>query len=217
MIEVGMDIILELQDDLNIKKYRSKVADMHEHTLHMVYPLSIQDNRPAFLPAGTQLTISFVDKEANAYAFESQVIRAIKAEVPLVELSLPDKQMFRKVQRREYVRVKSSLNVLFEFPDYEESVTTITKDISAGGCAMILPKDTAISDFDNGEIRIKLPLEAGEKELHFSFEVVRLTPKEDQRVLSLKFIDPQPDDQKLILRYCFERQLADKRKGLLSQ
>lgn len=217
MLTIGMDLTIETERNGIVKKYKSKVADMKEEKLCIYYPLSISDNKPAFLPSGSKVLVNFVSNDSNVFSFESKVIGMQKSTVPLVELYLPEEQSFHKVQRREYVRVNAGLGVVLDFPNSGQKLKTVTHDISAGGCAVIVQPDVKVQPAESGTIELSINMESGEHfQLTFLCEVIRIFKRNKLELMSLKYIDPTPSDQQLLIRFCFERQLSDRKKGLYS-
>lgn len=217
MLSIGMDLTIETENNGIVKKYKSKVADLHDEKLCIYYPLSVADNKPAFLPAGSKVIVNFVHDSSNAYSFESEVIGMQKNTVPLVELFLPNKNTFNKVQRREYVRVNAAARVALDFPESGQKFSTVTSDISAGGCAIIMPPDVKVKPAESGTLELSLQMGSGEQvKLTFICEVIRIFEKGKLNLMSLRYVEPSHADQQLLTRFCFERQLSDRKKGLHS-
>lgn len=218
MLSIGMDLTIETDNNGIVKKYKSKVADLFEEKLCIYYPLSVADSKPAFLPSGTKVVVNFVGDSSNAYSFESEVIGVQKSTVPLVELFLPEEKFFNKIQRREYVRVNAAVHAMFDFPDSGQKFTTLTSDISAGGCAAILPPGVKIRPAESGTVELSIQMGSGEQlQLTFLCEVIRIFPKNRLSLMSLKYIEPSLADQRLLTRFCFEKQLSDRKKGLIGK
>ncbi|MFD1707119.1 flagellar brake protein [Siminovitchia sediminis] len=215
MLAIGMDVTIEANRNGSTKTYKSKVADLQEYKCFIYYPLSVTDKKPAFLPAGSKVIVQFVNNDFNAYSFEAKVIRVHKKAVPLVELTLPEEEHFIKIQRREHVRVSASLEAEFDFAETGQFFNTVTSDISAGGCAAILPPGTDLKPGAQGTVSIAIRMSTGELHtMSLKCEAIRSFERNNIKLVSIKYIEPSPDNQKLLTRFCFERQLSDRKKGL---
>ncbi len=215
MLLIGMDLTIETDNNGVRKKYKSKVADLYEKKVCIYYPLGAVDSKPAFLPVDTKVMVEFARDSASFFSFESKVIGVQKSSVPLVELALPEEGLFNKVQRREYVRVNAAVSVALDFPSSDLKFTSVTSDISAGGCAVVLPLEVKIQPAEVGTIEFSIQMGSGEQlQLAFLCEVMRTFPKNELTLASLKYVDPPRADQQLLTRFCFERQLSDRKKGL---
>ncbi|HBZ09419.1 MAG TPA: pilus assembly protein PilZ [Bacillus bacterium] len=215
MLSIGMDLTIEADKSGIAKKFKSKVADLHEQKLFIYYPLSIADNKPVFLPVGSKVMVNFTCENSDVYSFESEVMGLQKNTVPLLELFLPEEKFFSRVQRREYVRVYAAVRATLDFPESSQKFTSVTSDISAGGCAVTLPPDTEIEPGESGTIGLSLQMESGEQfQLTLLCKVIRIFQKNKIDLISLKYIEPSHADQQLLTRFCFEKQLSDRKKGL---
>ena len=217
MLTIGMDLTLESERNGMLKKYKSKVADLSETTVSIYYPMSIPENKPAFLPAASKVTVHFVYGKSNLVKFNSEVIGMKKSTVPLIDLYLPEPSQFEKVQRREHVRVDALIDITCEFPEAEKPFTTVTDNISAGGCAVINPPNIVAKQGETGTVTFTIGSSPGkQKKFFLACEIIRVFTKEKRNLISLKFIDPSYHDVQLLTRFCFEKQLENRKKGLLT-
>ncbi len=215
MLSIGMDLTIETDNNGVVKKYKSKVADLYEEKVCIYYPLGATDSKPAFLSIGTKVVVEFACDSTSSFSFESKVTGVQKSTVLLVELALPEEGVFNKVQRREYVRVNATVPVALDFPSSDLKFTSVSSDISAGGCAVVLPPEVNIQPAEVGTIEFSIQIAPGEQlPLAFLCEVIRTFPKNELTLISLKYVDPPHADQQLLTRFCFERQLSDRKKRL---
>lgn len=216
MLKIGGILTLEpLDNDLD-EKYKCKVADFEDDKIYIDYPINIQTNRTTFLINSMTFNALFITDNNVAYKFTTQVIGKVKKNIPLVILHFPGEDHVIKIQRRQFVRVETAVDVSLSLPNSNLQLPTITDDISAGGCAVLLPKNTNIPQNEEGEGLFVLPLQAGYHYLQLSFTVIRVWEKSGKTIASLKFIDLSPKENQILLRFCFERQLELRKKGLLS-
>ena len=74
-----------------------------------------------FLVDGTQLKASYQDDEKGTYFFDTEVLNKIKGNIPMIQLLLPPEETFIKIQRRQFVRIETSIDVAIHPIDGEFS------------------------------------------------------------------------------------------------
>lgn len=81
-----------------------------------------------------------------------------------------------KIQRREYVRVETPVDVAIQFKNYKYQL--VTADISAGGLALILKGEVAFNEGDEVDLTVVLPFANGDvKYVMTTAVVVRIFEK----------------------------------------
>ena len=60
----------------------------------------MSNGKVVFLVDGTQLKASYSDDERGTYIFETEVLNKVKGNIPMIQLVLPPKETFIKIQRR---------------------------------------------------------------------------------------------------------------------
>jgi c-di-GMP-binding flagellar brake protein YcgR len=220
MLKIGTVIMLELKYGDKLDKFKCKVVEQKENQIYIDYPINMETGRTVFLIDGTQLKGSFVSQDNNSvFLFESEVLGRTKQKIPMLILSYPGDDHLVKIQRRQYVRVETAVDVAVHPTNSEfKPFTTVTDDISAGGTAILLNQKHEIMAGQTIQLWVVLPMQSGE--IHYlkvKSKVVRLIPLDDIRLkASLQFIDLSPQDRQLLLRFSFDRQLLMKKKGLES-
>ncbi len=149
-----------------------------------------------------------------AYKFRTQVIGKVKKNIPLIILHFPGDDQLIKIQRRQFVRIETAVDVSVSLPQSNQQIPTITEDISAGGCAVLLPMNIKVDQNEEGEGLFVLPLQSGHMYLRLPFYVIRMWEKDGKHIASLKFKDISAKEKQVLLRFCFERQLELRKKGL---
>lgn len=217
MFKVGMELILELSYNDQIEQLRAKVSDFTDNMLLISYPVSLESNRIVYLPNGKHLLASFSDKDAGAtYLFKTKIINRFKKQVPMLALALPSEQDLMKIQRRQFVRVKTSIDISLLFPERHTQLPTITDDLSGGGCAVIIPENTPIERGDFGKVCIVLPFQDQHYEyLNLDCRITRKSERNKMRLLSVQFLNLTNTEQQQLIRYIFDKQLEYRKKGLL--
>lgn len=213
-IKLGTNLLLELYDEDGDERFKCKVVDQREHILLIDYPVNTVTNRTAFLIEGTRFRASFIDDQKIAFSFRTTVIGREKGNIPMIMLSLPaTDDLFEKVQRREYVRVVTPVDVaILKDDQYEQFVA---EDISAGGLAIICNDSNTYKKDDIVELMIALPFENREEGVRYvetTAQVIRLIDRDGTTVIPLKFTETDEIDKQLIIRFCFERQLLIRKK-----
>ncbi|MFC4557402.1 flagellar brake protein [Virgibacillus kekensis] len=216
-MKIGTLLSLEIKDREKgeIVRFRCKVAEKNEHYLFIDHPIEVKTNKSVFLPEGTHLIASYVGKDQSVYQFHTKIAAQIKMNVPVLAIHIPNKDKIKRIQRREYVRVETAVDVAIH--SVELSFTTVTSDISGGGMAIIIPSNKLIEAEDEMDICLVLPLDSGDYQyVNALAEVVRV--KEDKssaRIASMKFTKISKYARQGIIRYCFERQREARNKELL--
>ena len=193
------------------EKYKSKVIDIAENHIMVDYPTHIKTGKTAFFVDGTQLVITFIDSNKISFAFRTEVSGRIMKGIPMLKLSYPGDNQIIKIQRREFVRVDTAIDVAVLM---EGSKTQfVAEDISAGGIALNLPNKPSFGEEDTLSLIIVLPYMNKEiKYVRVDAIVVRIWEKSGRTIASLKFENVRVDDQQRIVRFCFERQLENRNK-----
>lgn len=212
-IKLGTNLVLDAFDEETDERFKCKVVDQRDNMLFIDYPVSTTTHRTAFLVEGTRLRVSYVDELKIGYAFRTSVIGRKKGNIPTIQLILPADEEFQKIQRREYVRVETPVDVAI----YRNNTFTqyVAEDISAGGLAILASSLTEFKELEKVELTIALPFEdrnEGVRYVETTAEVIRVIERDEMFVAPLKFTETDDIDKQLIIRFCFERQLQIRKK-----
>ncbi|MDE3839423.1 pilus assembly protein PilZ [Bacillus methanolicus] len=220
MLKIGDTLMLEPKYSNAIETYKCKLVERIGSDLYIDYPVNTTTKRTVFLIDGTQLKVTFVGEDGSVYLFESEIRGRVKQNIPMLILSYPEKENLIKIQRRQYVRVETPVDVAVHPLNGEfQPFTAVTEDISAGGAAAILTgKSEVLREGMIVEATFVLPFQSGEYHYKsFKSRVVRVEDvSENRKKISLQFTDITGQDRQLLLRFCFERQLDMKKKGFSS-
>lgn len=217
MIKIGDVLTLEPKYSEQFEKYKCKMVERVGKDIFIDYPINLKTNRTVFLLDGTQLKVTFVGDDGSVYLFEAEVKGRSKQNIPMLILTYPGNDQLVKIQRRQYVRVETAIDVaLHPNEPVFSPFTVITDDISAGGAAVLIPKNSPIKPGMVVQSWFVLPMQTGEYHyMKLQSEVIRVINSSDVRnKASLKFLDISSHERQLVLRLCFERQLALRKKGL---
>ena len=210
MLKPGVVLTLQVRNDDKVEKYRCKVQEVREKEFYVDYPSHYTNGRTTYILNGTQLLISFVTDDGVAYTFESEVLGRVKQSIPMIQLAFPGYDQVVKVQRRQYVRVESILDVaIHPLSVGFEPFLTITHDISAGGAAILIPENAALPEKEHVLTTFVLHLNNGEIHyLKLKSKVIRIVEADNKkRRASLQFDPIKENERQIIVKYCFEQQL----------
>lgn len=212
-LKLGTNIILESISSEDIEKFRCKIVEQKGNTIYIDYPVNTKTNKTAFLIEGSQYRVSFVDEAKVAHAFKTQVLGRVKSNIPMIMLSLPSDEEIIKIQRREFVRVITPVDVAVEYD--HQFFQFVTEDISAGGLAIIINQAVPFKENDEVQLTIVLPFSNSNDGIQYvqtSAKVIRFIEKENMIIAPLQFTNTDDIDKQNIIRFCFERQLKIRKK-----
>lgn len=111
------------------------------------------------------------------------------------------------LQEREYVRIRSARPVLVYSVREQQQVQSYTVDVSGGGLLLAGPETLRVGE----EIKFRLTLTPGELPISGSGHIVRT---DGQGRLGLVFDEISDLDRRRLVRFIFECQRAERRRGL---
>lgn len=222
MYNIGDTIYLELlnyDDKKETERYKCRVVDRINHTIYIDYPINEKTKKQGIFPNGTKFRACFIGTDQAIYVFDTEIMQHVRKQIPMLLLTDPGKEKYMRIQRRQHVRVDTSLDIaIHSCSNNFKPFVTVTADISGGGMAAILPKNHPLRD--NQEIKCWISVHMQSNDIKYittKAKVVRIKqPKAHPReIASIQFLDISQQDQQLLVRYCFERQLYLKKKGVL--
>ncbi|MFD1738576.1 flagellar brake protein [Bacillus salitolerans] len=218
MINIGDTIILEPKYSTDNERYRCKLVEKKGEELYIDYPVNMNTGKTVFLLDGTQFKASFVGKDNTVYLFETEVQGRVKQNIPMIALSYPGNQDLVRVQRRQFVRVETAVDVALHPINHDFSpFVTITGDISAGGAAIVLPLNTTLEPETIFNCWLVLPMQSGDYHyIVLKSRAIRIIHGRngERDKMPIEFIGISDAERQLLIRFTFERQLNFKRKGM---
>lgn len=209
-LSIGTSVIIDKDFTETGDKYKSKVVDFSDGFVLIDYPAHIGTGKTAFFMDGTQLLISFVENKMS-YAFRAEVTGRENRGIPMLKLTYPGDDQLIKIQRREYVRVETAIDVAVSIEGVFQQF--VAEDISAGGIALIIDQDDPFEGSDNVSLTIALPFVNDDiKYVRTEAKAVRIWDKDDRRIASMEFAKINTTDRQNIIRFCFERQLLARKE-----
>ncbi|MBM7692664.1 c-di-GMP-binding flagellar brake protein YcgR [Peribacillus deserti] len=217
MIKLGDTLTFEPKYSMHPEKYQAMVVEMQDNSLFIDYPVNLATRKTVFLLDGSQLKGSFVGKDNNVYLFDTEVLGRKLSNIPMIQLQCPGNEDYIKIQRRQYVRIEAALDVAVHPLNFDfRPFTAVTLDISAGGLCLALPRGVYIEPSTPIVIWLALDMKSGEIQyLKINSIMIRINEtKAGTRNASIQFTGLTASERQYIIRYCFERQLEMKKKGL---
>ncbi|RUL47394.1 MULTISPECIES: flagellar brake protein [Lysinibacillus] len=211
-LKIGTSLTLETTNTEQVEKYHCKVVEQEGHVIFIDYPVNAITKKTAFLVDGAQFRASFMTEDKISYAFNTEVLGRRKGNIPTIMILCPPDEEFIKIQRREYVRVNTPADVAVQVND--SFYQYVTDDISAGGMALQLRTTPPFQDGDLIHLTIVLPYTNGDiRYVKTDANVVRVFEKDNKKLASLQFTETDDLDKQYIVRFCFERQLLNRKNA----
>ena len=210
-LKVGTVLTLEQEITEKEEKFHCKIVEIKDNIVYIDYPKSSLTKKTAFLVDGSEYYGTFISEGNVSFAFKTKVIGRKMGTIPTIMLSLPEQEEIMKIQRREFVRVQTSIDVAIEYNDgYFQFVT---EDISAGGLLIRLKSDVPFNEGEIVPLTIVLPFANGDmRYVRTNAEVIRIFERDTIRLASLQLVETDEVDKQYIVRFCFERQLMIRKK-----
>jgi len=212
-LKIGTMLILEPTYTERVEKFRCKVVEQKDGVLYIDYPINTITKKTAFLIDGAQFRVTFNDESKQSFAFNTEVLGRKKGNIPMIMLSCPPEDEFIKIQRREFVRVETPVDVAVEYDNCFTQL--VADDISAGGILLTLRGPVNFKEGDTVRLTIVLPYT--NNDIHYvqtDALVVTIFERHNHTFASLQFTDTDDIDKQYIVRFCFERQLQIRKKEL---
>lgn len=213
-LKVGTTLIIETTFTETTERYKCKVVEIEEGADYFMidFPIHISTKKTAFFLEGTQLHVNFSENTNAAYAFKTEILGRLRKNIPMIKLSYPGDEQLIKIQRREYVRVETPVDVSVNF--HGDVSQFVAEDISAGGMALLLDRTVHFRENDHIDLLVVLHFTNGDlKYVKACANVIRIWEKAGKQLASLQFDEIDDTDRQYIVRFCFERQLLNRKKG----
>lgn len=205
-LQIGMTVVIDKDFSEESEKFRSKIIDVGDDYVMIDYPTEVKTGKTAYFMDGTQLVVSFTDKMRMSYAFKTEVRGRLSKGVPMLKISYEGDDQLIKVQRREFVRVETAIDVAVEKGN--DRVQLVAEDISAGGIALNITKMPLLENEKIISLLIVLPFANHEiKYVETKGEIIRTWDDDGRKIASIQFEGIESNARQQIVRYCFERQL----------
>lgn len=216
VIKIGDFITLETKG-AKLERLKCKLVERKGNKLFIDYPVNNDTGRTAFLMLGTQMVASFVSNE-TVFRFQTEVTGRLKENIPMISLTYPGDDQLIRIQRRQFVRINTNLDVAIHPKNGEfQPFTAVTADISAGGTALLLPKSTKLKENQEILIWFSLPFQdEGIEYIKLKGKIIRFIPADHELFVKapIQFINIDEETRQILIRFCFNQQILMRRKGL---
>ncbi len=212
-LKIGTLLTLEPTYTDRIEKFRCRVVDRKANVIFIDYPINVATKKTAFLLDGAQFRVTYNTESKVSYSFNTEVLGRRAGNIQMILISCPPSEEFIKIQRREYVRVETPVDVAIEFDGRRYQF--VAEDISAGGTAIHIKSPVGFNEDDIVKMMIVLPFVNGDiRYVETDATIVRIFERDEVTIASIQFTDTDDFDQQQIVRFCFERQLMIRKKEI---
>ncbi|MFT8871119.1 MAG: PilZ domain-containing protein [Sporolactobacillus sp.] len=196
---------------------RCKLAEESDNELIVNYPIDVKTGKAPVMIDGAKFEVSVVSGN-QVLVFRAVFERRIHGKVPLIALSYGGDSTITRVQRRNFVRVETYQNVaIYSREGTFSPFVSLTGDISGGGTLISLTEPTDMKMGDPVELWFSLfssisPI----RYLRINGQVMRIFEERETNLkkASIGFEFESESDRQPIIRFCFEKQLEERRKLL---
>jgi len=215
IFKIGQLVHIEIVNNEGLAtRYPSRIENIDEDLLTLAGP--IKNRRPLYVPAGSYVDVWYWDNVA-IYTFRASVVQSVHDKVPLLVLNKPDN--IERVQKREFVRVQCSLNVLLRYKNkegQEQELLCRTRDVSAGGMMLVLTKPAHLKKDDEVSLRFELKEETYELTGRIVWNDWELGSDGIERnILGVQFTGLDEKVRLKLIKFVYQRQIEHRQRGLL--
>ncbi|MED1146541.1 flagellar brake protein [Bacillus paralicheniformis] len=217
MLSLGNIITIEFENE--IQEYvlaKSKVLSIEDNVLRVHYPVDEETGRTVIIPTNTAVTVHFINEQQVPYKFNSVIKgREIYQDIPVLNMYLPEEVQMKKVQRRQFFRVNTTLPVTVRSYGSGLMFKTYTANISAGGAALIIEETQKHEPKEDLNLSIHLPNEGHDEDVidvHAQVKRTYIDRRTNKQLMTVEFIKMNEHDEQTLVHYCIKLQLTERRK-----
>lgn len=218
-MEIGRELNLLIKDhnDHRMVMYRCTVIGMDNQFVYIDYPINKETQRTSIFPNGTILLVTYIDKANNLYQFSTTIRKRVTLTIPGLAIDVPKKEDLKQIQRREYVRLKTAIDIAVHPTDHTfKPFTTVTNDISAGGVSIVIPPLVELNKKQILSLWLALHMKSGIKYIHIQGRLIHMNHlKNGTKTASIKFIATSEQMRQSIIQFVFEKQRNIRKKELM--
>mgnify|MGYP001344751036 CR=1 FL=1 len=212
---INQDVYIDigLQENGEPSVLRTKVAEEDGENLYVETPLEERTGRYRPLQRGERLLVRYWSRGVRC-EFESVAGDARReGELWLYAVRKPAAGDVRRHQRRQYFRVEAELELGVRLGERVQFVAT-TEDIGGGGLSFQCDAALPIAQGVRLSCWLLIKYRSGAVErVPFEGEVVRTEEvSPSRRRVMVQFSAIQETDRDKIVRFCFEKELANRKK-----
>jgi c-di-GMP-binding flagellar brake protein YcgR len=200
--------------------YKSRVADFGEQHISIELPIAKQNGKYGFFLEGSEVDVWYEAKDGSKYQFCSMILGRKKAIVPLTLITYPEPDSIIRTQRRQFIRVPCYEEVAIHPVIQDQFTPFLAKaiDVSGGGLALSQADKPKLNEGDILRWWMCLPLKSGVI-LHPNGigKLVRIIEPKEKGLhykCTVQFAEVLEPERQKIMKYCFEKQLEHRKKGI---
>ena len=200
-------------DDEENQVYRSRIADLDDATVAIDVPIHQETGALLRLHAGDFLQAYFLTDGGIRNVFETRVVGfRNEGAVRLVVIRRPKHGEVKRMQRRHFLRVNAELEVAVMADPLH--FVAVTENVSGGGFAFICGSHYPLKVEQTVSCWLLIPYRSGQIDhVPFKAKIVRIhSLGKDQQKVMLKYVDIMEADQQKIVRFCFEKQMEQRKQ-----
>ncbi|WP_010631645.1 flagellar brake protein [Sporolactobacillus vineae] len=218
ILRAGENLILERSGESGMtERFRCRIADLKENQILIDYPIDERTGKTALLLNDTLFMANYI-AENHVFHFRVQFVRRVPGRIPMMLLRYDGEESLEQVQRRNYVRVDANLDIAVHPADERFSpFVTLTTDISGGGVLVNLPDNVSLPPETPVVIWLCIHLSTGTYHyLSLNGKIVRVFADKftHKNKASIAFKLENESARQPIIRFCFDKQLASRRRIL---
>lgn len=195
---------------------RCRIIDKDERFLYVDYPINIRSTK-SVAPTPNRYFSVFYTVSEKVYEFSATIKPYNKLTVPALAIPVPKIEEVRKIQRREFVRIKTNVDIAIHCLNNSfKPFTSVTYDISGGGAAVIIPPDICLESVNKLKVYLVLQCEKNKYDyIATEAEFIRFQRLGEIRIMSIKYHFDQQNDQEKIIQFCFYTLREKRKQGIL--
>ncbi len=212
--------LVSLSEEAHSQSYKSRIADFQGEVAAIELPISENTGRTGkFLP-GAECDVWYIGDDGSRYDFRTEIVGRRNDNIPMLLIKMPTKEKMRRTQRRNYLRINTSVEIAVKTEDRVRDYHFLarTVDLSGGGLSFTCASSYRLKEKDRLRVWLSLPSKSGTVTHAYAvLEVIRCNPPEEagqHQWVSGKFVQINEGDQAKIVRACYERQLELRKKGV---
>jgi c-di-GMP-binding flagellar brake protein YcgR len=212
--------LVALSQEVSAESYKTRIADLQGDFAAIELPINEKTGRSGRFQPGAECDVWYIGDDGSRYNFRTEVVGKRNDNVPLLLIRMPTKDQLVRTQRRNYLRINTSVEIAVKTEDSIRNYHFLarTVDLSGGGLSFTCPESYRLKEKDRLRVWLSLPSKTGQvSHVHAVVEIIRCKPpgeKGQHQWISGKFVQINDSDQAKIVRACYERQLELRKKGI---
>ncbi len=210
VLSIGDTVFIEEMIDDQILYYKSRLVDILDYQIHLDIPINENTGRNAIFTRNSTFKVLFLTKKLELYSCNLTYTHTLHETVPVMIFTKPNDNELVIEQRRRFFRIPSSTEITV-LPIEEEftPIKSLSRDISAGGVAIHIPKSIPLQVNQNVVLLMNLQFEKSlNEEVEVESTVVRVHEAEsnEMQLISLMFSNLTTQVRQKIVKYTMEQQ-----------